>query len=76
MLAPAIDGALELAYLVSILRIDKTFRLHHIQFFLMIAVKECCFDVRLAKQVVRRQPWGSESIMWMASCCQDKYGGA
>ena len=40
-----IDGALELAYLVSIFRIDKTFRLHHIQFFLEEAIKECRFDM-------------------------------
>ena len=32
---------------VSILRIDKTFRLHHLQFFLKKAIKECRFDVHL-----------------------------
>src|SRR4051812_22281107 len=47
-----IDGALELAYLVSIVRIDKTFRLHHIQFFLKKAVKECRFDVHLPYIVI------------------------
>ena len=32
---------------VSILRIDKTFRLHHIQLFLKETVKERCFDAHL-----------------------------
>ena len=48
----SINGSLELAYLVSILRIDKTFRLHHIQFFLKIAVKECRFDVHLPYLII------------------------
>src|SRR4051812_123369 len=47
-----IDRALELAYLVSILRIDKTLRLHHIQFFLKKAIKECRFDVHLPYLII------------------------
>src|SRR3954469_17709469 len=47
-----IDGALELAYFVSILRIDKTFWVHHIQFFLKEAIKECRFDVHLPYLII------------------------
>src|SRR3989337_3231572 len=43
----SIDGSLELAYFVSTLRIDKTFRLHHIQLFLKETIKERCFDIHL-----------------------------
>ena len=42
-----INRALELAHLVSILRIDKTFRLHHIQLFFQKSIQECSFDIHL-----------------------------
>ena len=47
-----INGSLELAYFVSILRIDKILRLHHIQFFLKMPVKECRFDVHLPYLII------------------------
>ena len=43
----SIDGSLELAHFVSTFRIDKTFWLHHIQFFLKKSIKECSFDIHL-----------------------------
>src|SRR3990172_6999127 len=48
----SIDGSLELAYFVSTFRIDKTFRLHHIQFFLKESIKECHFDVHLPDFII------------------------
>src|SRR3989337_2368994 len=48
----SIDGSLELAYFVSILRIDKTFWLHHIQLFLKKPVKECRFDIHLPDLII------------------------
>ena len=42
-----IDGSLELAHFVSTFRIDKTFRLHHIQLFFNKSIKECSFDIHL-----------------------------
>ena len=41
-----------IAYPVSILRIDKTFWLHHIQFFLKETIKECRFDVHLPYLII------------------------
>src|SRR6187399_2440654 len=43
----SIDGSLELAHFVSTFRIDKTFWLHHIQFFFNKSIKECSFVIHL-----------------------------
>jgi hypothetical protein len=43
----SIDGSLELVHFVSTFRIDKTFWLHHIQFFFKKSIKECSFDIHL-----------------------------
>src|SRR5215216_7717731 len=46
-LLQSIDGSLKLAYLISILRIDKTLRLYHIQLFFNITIEERSFDIHL-----------------------------
>src|SRR4051812_43228140 len=46
-LLQSIDGSLKLAYLVSILRINKTLWLYHIQIFFNVAIEEHSFDIHL-----------------------------
>src|SRR3989337_2486106 len=50
----SINGSLELAHLVSILWIDKTFRLQHIQLFLKETVKERFFDLHLPYFIIKK----------------------
>src|SRR3954469_17383663 len=47
-----IDGSLKLAHLTSIPWINETLRLHHIQLFLNVAIKECSFHVHLTYLVI------------------------
>src|SRR3989337_2026476 len=48
----SIDGSLELAYFVSILRTDKTFWLHNIQLLHKKPVTECRFDIHLPDLII------------------------
>ena len=43
----SINGSLELAHFVSILWIDKTSRLHHIQLFFQKSIQECSLYIHL-----------------------------
>src|SRR6266496_2991657 len=48
----SINGSLELAHFVSTLWIDKTFWLHHIQFFFQKSIQECSFVIHLPNFII------------------------
>src|SRR4051794_29967479 len=53
-LLQSINGSLKFAYLVSILRTDKTLGLYHIQLFLNVTIKERRFDIHLPNFIIKK----------------------
>src|SRR3954463_12882509 len=47
-----INGPLKFAYFTSVLRINKTFRLHHVQLFLIVSFKDRGFHIHLAYFII------------------------